>query len=140
MSVNLIKIAVGIESLQHLAEVQKSRKRGGPKAVYHFTRFMPKRVDEVLDGGSMYWIVKGMIAVRQRIVGLEMVQLDGEEEQRCGIRMDRTLVPVIPTPRRPHQGWRYLEPADAPADLPKSGGRNALPPELAAELRALGLL
>ena len=140
MSVHLIKIAVGIDSVQHLAEVQKGRKRGGPKAVYHFTRFMPKRVDDVLDGGSMYWIVKGMIAVRQRIVGLEMVQLEGKDGQHCGIKMERVLVPVMPTPRRPHQGWRYLEPADAPADLPKSGAKNALPPELAAELRTLGLL
>ena len=92
MRVHLIKIAVGIDSIQHLADVQKSRKRGGPKAVYHFTRFMPKRVDDVLDGGSMYWIVKGMIAVRQRIVGLEMVQLEGKDGQHCGIKMERVQV------------------------------------------------
>ncbi len=140
MTVNLIKVAVGIESLEHLAKVQKSRRQGGAKAVLHYTRHMPKRAEELLDGGSMYWIVKGFIAVRQNLVGFDTVHFE-DEGTYCAIKMERVLVPVEPQPRRAHQGWRYFDGADAPRDL-KAGSKaaNAMPASLMAELKQLGLL
>jgi hypothetical protein len=135
--VHLVKVAVGIESIEHFRQRMKAR-RG--RTFTHHTRHMPKRAEEVLAGGSLYWIVKGRIAVRCPIVGLKDVVLEGEGPH-CGIVMKTELIPVVPQPRRPHQGWRYLEADEAPADLPKMGrGSAELPPELAAELRDLGLL
>ncbi len=140
MPLHLIKVCVGIESIEHLAKVQKSRREGGAKAVFHYTRFTPKKAEDILNGGSMYWIVKGSIAVRQRILDFTPKTFEDEGEY-CGIKMERKLVPVMPHPRRPHQGWRYLEAKDAPADL-KAGSKAsaAMPPALLAELRSLGLL
>jgi len=139
MTVHLLKVAVGIESVEHFQERMKARAKKGKSWVHH-TRHTPKRAEEVLDGGSLYWIVKGHIAVRSPILKLESVVLPGEGPF-CGIRMESRIIPVLPQPRRPHQGWRYLEAEDAPPDLAKAGkGVAALPKELAAELRALGLL
>lgn len=137
MPVHLLKIAVGIESLEHFRQRMKAR-RG--KTFTHYTRHMPKRAGEVLDGGSLYWIVKGYIAVRCPIVGLEEAVLE-DKGPHCGIVMKTELIPVVPQPRRPHQGWRYLEAEDAPPDLAGFGrGGAEMPAEMAAELRALGLL
>ena len=140
MPLHLIKVCVGIESIKHLAKVQKSRREGGPKAVFHYTRHTPKRAEEILAGGSMYWIVKGNIAVRQRILGFTLKSFEDEGEY-CGIKLDRKLVPLMPHPRRPHQGWRYFEDKDVPADL-KGGARAqaALPVALLTELKSLGLI
>lgn len=139
VTVHLIKIAVGIDSLSHLADVQRKRRKGGKNAVIHYTRHMPKRAEELLDGGSMYWIVKGLIAVRQRLVGFDTETFE-DEGTYCAIRMDRTLVPVEPRPRRPHQGWRYLDAADAPRDLKPGKGGGDLPIEMLTELKQLGLI
>lgn len=137
MPVHLLKIAVGIESVPHFHERMKLRKG---KTFTHHTRHMPKRKAEVLDGGSLYWIVKGAIAVRCPIVDLKDVVLENEGPH-CAIVMRKELISVLPQPRRPHQGWRYLEADDAPPDLAAAGkGAAELPPELVAELRALGLL
>lgn len=137
MPVHLLKIAVGIESVEHFRQRMKARKG---KTYTHYTRHMPKRAEEVLAGGSLYWIVKGYIAVRCPIVGLEEVVLE-DKGPHCGIVMKTELIPVVPTPRRPHQGWRYLEVDDAPPDMSALGkGGAEIPPELAAELRNLGLL
>lgn len=139
MPVHLLKIAVGIESAEHFRERIKIRRKQG-KTFTHYTRHMPKRAEEVLAGGSLYWIVKGYIAVRCPIVRLEEAVLEGRGPH-CGIVMKSELIPVVPQPRRPHQGWRYLEAEDAPPDLADLGkGAADMPPEMAAQLRDLGLL
>lgn len=139
MPVHLLKIAVGIESVEHFRERIKIRRKQG-KTFTHYTRHMPKRAGEVLAGGSLYWIVKGYIAVRCPIVRLEEAVLENKGPH-CGIVMKTELVPVVPQPRRPHQGWRYLEAEDAPPDLADLGKDAAeMPPEMAAQLRNLGLL
>ena len=139
MTVHLLKIAVGVESIEHLAELQAARKKRLGRIV-HFTRHYPRRADELLDGGSMYWIVKGLVRVRQRLIGFERTTRDNDMPA-CAIGLDQTLVPTRLQPRRPHQGWRYLEPADAPADAPAGPSDEAeMPAEMAEELRALGLI
>lgn len=139
MPVHLLKIAVGIDSIEHFQERMKARRKQG-RTFTHYTRHMPKRAEEVLKGGSLYWIVKGHIAVRCPIVGLEEAVLENKGPH-CGIVMRTQLIPVLPLPRRPHQGWRYLEAEDAPPDVASAGkGTDKLPPKLLAELRDLGLL
>jgi hypothetical protein len=138
-------MAVGIEDAAHLAAVQKRRlaeasraKPGQAAMVPHRTRHMPRRAAEILDGGSLYWVIKGAIRARQRILRVER-QDDGDGRPYCGL--DPELVETRPRPVRPFQGWRYLESADAAPDLERAMARgDQMPPELAAELRALGLL
>ena len=140
MPLHLLKLCVGIDSIEHLAAVQQARRKGRIQTSAHFTRQMPKRAEEILDGGSIYWVIKGFVRVRQRIVGIDTVYR-GEEGKFCKLSLHRDLVPTVPQPRKPHQGWRYLEPADAPADLAQAGrGLQAMPPEMIAELKSLGLL
>jgi len=96
----------------------------------------PKRVDELLDGGSIYRIFKGMILCRQRLLEIRTV---GEGvTSHCEILLDPEIIRVVPTPRRAFQGWRYLDPKDAPADLSDSGGEE-IPDELARQLREAGV-
>lgn len=145
MTLHLVKLAVGIEDIEHLSEVQKRRLREARKArgrkasLWHRTRHVPRRVEELLDDGSMYWVVKGRIAVRQRLIGFEQ-GTDDEGRKCCLILLDPALVPTASRRHRAFQGWRYLPAADAPPDLPPRQGEEDLPPELAAELRELGLL
>ncbi len=135
--VNLVKLCVGAESPADLERWQAGRYGDQPAA--HVTRMWPKREAELLAGGSLYWVFKGVILGRQRILGLE--ERIGEDGiRRCAIRLDRELVRVAAVPRRPFQGWRYLDAADAPPDLPT--GREAedsLPPDIAAALADMGL-
>jgi len=141
MPLHLLKVCVGIESIEHLTRVQKER-RGRRRVNHHFTRQMPQRAGEIVGSGSLYWIIKGLVRVRQAIVAIDSVVLE-EDGRYCRLSLDPQLVPTDPQPRRPHQGWRYLSPEDAPADLgkgPKRKGGEAMPPELLAELRSLGLL
>lgn len=139
MTVHLLKIAVGAESVEQIAEFQAERMKRLGRLV-HFTRHYPRRADELLDGGSMYWIVKGLVRVRQRLVGFEHTTRQNGMPA-CAIGLDPKLVRTRPQPRRPHQGWRYLDPADAPADAPAgAAGDDDLPPGMAEELRALGLI
>jgi hypothetical protein len=145
MTVHLLKMAVGIDSVDHLKRVQKTRlaqasQPGGPGHLRHLTRNMPKRAEEVLDGGSIYWVIKGYVRVRQRVKGLEWA-LGREGRKRCALILDPKLVKTVLMPQRPIQGWRYLDPAAAPPDL-AAGAKDVpeLPPGLAEELRELGLL
>src|SRR5687768_12470130 len=134
MPLNISKVAVGCSSLDALRARQKLRLAGGIVPIV--TRFRPKRADELI-GGSIYWIVKHRIAARQAIIGFA----DREEDRRTIIRLDPLLVPVRALPRRAHQGWRYLDPADAPLDLDgDDSGLAELPPELTARLAALALI
>ncbi len=141
MTIHLLRMAVGIDDLDHLRRVQAARRAADDQGrLFGFTRNMPKRAAEVLDGGSMYWIIKGYIRVRQPILGLER-RTDEDGRTMCAIEYGPELVPTVLQTRRPQQGWRYLEPADAPPDrFSSTQGAEDLPPDLAAELRDLGVL
>ncbi len=143
MTLHIIKLAVGIDDVEHLATVQALRLRqardsGKPEILRHVTRNTPRRSAALLDGGSMYWVIKGFVRVRQRLIGMEAIT-DGEGP-RCGLVLDPELVPTVLRAHRPFQGWRYLRPEDAPADAVARDTRAGMPEEMAAELRDLGLL
>lgn len=138
--INLLKLCVGADSVEDLTDWQESqRHRWPPGRAVHITRMWPKREDEVLAGGSLYWVIKGVILARQRIVGLERVEgTDGI--QRCALVLDAEVIRTEPAPRRPFQGWRYLDPAESPRDLPKGRDReDPLPEPLARALAEIGL-
>jgi hypothetical protein len=145
--IHLIKLAVGIQDLDHLAARQKERlakakSQGEAGRLCHFTRNVPRRAEEVIDGGSIYWVIKGFIRARQRILAIEQVT-DEEARKRCAFVLDHSLVPTQIRSMRAFQGWRYLEPAQAPPDAPdgiKSPDLAEIPDSMAAELRDLGLL
>jgi hypothetical protein len=141
--IHLIKLSVGTTSIESLIAYRAEMRRLGygreDGYAWHRTRMMPKRKEELLDGGSIYWVFGGNIQCRQRIVGLE-AGTDPEGRGFCDIVMDQDIIPVAPVPKRPFQGWRYLKPEDAPKDLPRGEEGEAPPPELAAELAKLGLI
>jgi len=145
MTVHILKLSVGTESIESLqawqAKRQKIRRPNGKTGeAWHRTRSFPRRRDEVLDGGSVYWVIRGVIQARQTIVDLRAVKGDDGIE-RCELVFDPELVPVRPVPRRPFQGWRYLPIEDAPPDLAESGAHVAgMPPAMRIELAELGLL
>jgi hypothetical protein len=145
MTANLIKLCVGAESVEDLTDwiaerLADKKKRGVPVEQMHVTRMTPKREIEILDGGSLYWVIKGIILCRQQI--LELRPVTGEDGiPRCGILLDPAVVLVVPRPRGPFQGWRYLESRDAPADLAGSStGAADMPADMRRELAELGLL
>ena len=139
MAVHLKKLSVGSESLAGLRHWQAERVRNGMELM-HVTRNTPRRAEEVLDGGSIFWVIKGVMCARQPIIELRsMERADGKPA--CGIVLAQELVAVEPSRVRIFQGWRYLEVKDAPADIPVADeGGDEMPPELVAELRELGLL
>ncbi|HWI26189.1 MAG TPA: DUF1489 domain-containing protein [Stellaceae bacterium] len=140
MALHLIKLAVGVDDLPHLRKLQKVRRRERGRSVF-YTRHMPRRSEEILEGGSIYWVIKGHIRVRQRILGfVPVVEEDGERYTL--VRYDPKLVETAWQPKRPFQGWRYLLPKDAPPDRLSRGGKeeDRLPEAMAQELRSLGLL
>ena len=143
MTVHLVKLCVGIDSVQDLRDWQARRlaslrQAGEPAELCHRTMQTPRRRDEVLDGGSLYWVIKGVILVRQRIVKLDEVDR-GDGIRRCGIVLDPELHRTESAPRRPFQGWRYLEGTAAPRDLPRSRANDDLPPALMAALAEIGV-
>ncbi len=143
MSLHLIKLSVGIDNIEHLKTVQQNRRQQARNTsvgdkLWHQTRHMPRRAKELLDGGSIYWVIKGAIRVRQRLLDFETLTSE-DQGRRCRIILDPALTPTDQWPRRPFQGWRYLEGEDAPADLVPGAKGDDIPPELVAELRALGL-
>ena len=145
MTVHLVKLCVGIERLQDLRVWQAKRlddlaRAGLVPELCHKTKQMPRRKDDVLDGGSLYWVIKGYVSARQRVVDLkETVREDGSP--CCGIVLDPAIVETRPHPRRPFQGWRYLEPDEAPPDLAAAEDSIAdMPPGMREELRALRLI
>lgn len=146
MTLHILRLAFGIRDLAHLRQVLARRVQPdaeGRPSVVVTTRNHPRRSDEVLDGGSLYWIVKGQIRARQRILAIEDVappaQADGPPARpRCAFRLDPDLVLTRPRPRGAQQGWRYLRPDDAPPDLETGAG--GLSPDLASNLRELGLI
>ncbi len=134
MAVHLIKLCVGADSISDLEKWQKARVCAGQELI-HVTRHMPKRADEVLDGGSLYWVINGHIAARQNILELRKVLRDGVPH--CGIVYDPKLVRVVPRPHRPFQGWRYFDAKSAPKDMKKSDAGSE---KIQRELAEMGLL
>lgn len=141
--VHLVKLCVGIESLNQLAQRLEWRVAEAPKgqpALTHVTRMFPKREAELLNGGSLYWVIKGAIQARQRIVALDEVT-GSDGIRRCRIVLDDVLIATKNQPRRPFQGWRYLADDDAPADIgPYEPHGDDMPEEMRADLVRLGLL
>lgn len=145
MTLHLLKLCVGCDTVQDLAEWQVERlgelKRAGKKpGLCHRTLQTPKRAKEILDGGSLYWVIKGFILVRQQILELRPDRKD-DGRACCGIVLDRKLVTTRPQARRAFQGWRYLPVEDAPPD--RRAVRNEdteMPPAMRAALRELRLI
>ena len=145
MPLHLVKLSVGATSIKDLRgwiaeRVKQAKAKGQPPRHIHVTRMSPKRVDELLDGGSIYWVIKGEIAAREKILGIEPFR-DKDGIGRCRLVMEPKLIAVSPRPMRPFQGWCYLDPKSAPPDLGKAAASVAAMPEpLRRELRELGLL
>jgi hypothetical protein len=145
MPLHLIKLAVGCESVRELKawvaeRMQVAKKKGLPLHHIHVTRMVPKRVDELLAGGSLYWVIRGEIAAREKIIGIEPFR-DRDRIGRCRLKMQPRVIAVLPRPMRPFQGWRYFTEDAAPPDLKSAGsGLAAMPEPLRRELRELGLL
>lgn len=133
---HLTKVAVGCASIAALTERHAARAAAEGMA-YCLTRYAPKRASE-LAGGSLFWIIKHTVVARQAIVGLDMVAT--EWGTKCRIALATVPVPVVATPRRAHQGWRYLGPDDAPPDLTGPPDPDAMPLAMVRELAALGLV
>lgn len=136
MTVHLKKLSVGSTSLESLRAFQAKHIANGGRLV-HLTRNRPRRAEELLDGGSIYWIIKGVMTARQTIIDFaEAQRADGSPA--CGIVLSPEIIAVVPTRMRIFQGWRYLEAVDSPPDLGEGQDKN-MPSELFAELRALGI-
>lgn len=120
MTIHLIKLCVGATSLTDLAtwqaeRLEERRRLGLPQELMHVTRQTPKRAEELLDGGSLYWVIAGWVAARQKLIELRPVDRDGVPH--CGLVYDPALITVEPRPKRPFQGWRYLKDEEAPRDI-----------------------
>ena len=147
MTLHMIKLSVGSESVESLREWQeeilaKKRKKRQKPELFHWTRMMPKKKAEVLDGGSIYWVIKGFIRARQRILDLDQ-RIDDEGQPYCAIVLDPPLIPTALRSFRAFQGWRYFDSADVPPDAGKraSGKSRGQPSEeMLADLKNLGLL
>jgi hypothetical protein len=143
MTLHLIKLCVGIETLSDLAAWQsrrlKDKKRDGkPQELIHVTRHAPRRAAEILDGGSLYWVIKGWVSARQNLLDIRPVMKNGIAH--CALVYDKELVAVEPRAHRAFQGWRYLDPKDAPPDMAIWTKGADLPDALRRELISLGLL
>jgi hypothetical protein len=145
MALHMIKLCVGADSIEDLAAWQAAHRqrkiKNGKRCVFHTTFQFPKRQDELLDGGSLYWVIKGTILVRQPLAGFDQgTKEDGSP--CCLILLDPALIPVRPTPRRPFQGWRYLAASDVPPDI-RAGSKDEtaiMPAQMRKALAGLGLL
>ena len=145
MSLHLIKLCVGCDTIGELEEwIEENRahhrRLGRAYEQTHTTRMVPKRLDALLDGGSLFWVIKGQVACRQRLLCVRPFT-DGDGISRCRLVLDPVVVAVEPRPCRPFQGWRYLADKDAPGDLGRASGDLAVMPEaMRRELADLGLL
>lgn len=145
MALNLLKLCVGVSAVEELQawidyRIAEKRRNGNEAVQAHTTRMVPKRMDELLDGGSLYWVIKGNVQVRQYLQDIRPFT-DANGIKRCDLVLEPRLILTQWQPRRAFQGWRYLKAEDAPADLGDNQiGANALPPELRIELSNLGLL
>ncbi len=145
MALHLVKLCVGCDSVKDLEDwirqklKDRKKRRLAPEHI-HTTRMTPKRADELLDGGSLYWVIRGQVSCRQRLLAVRPF-VDRAGVGRCRLVLDPALVLVEPRPFRAFQGWRYLAEKDAPRDLDHAApGAAAMPENLRRELRELGLL
>lgn len=138
MALHLIKLCVGADSIADLEGWIAGRVRGSGRHV-HTTRMMPKRRDELIEGGSLYWVIRGILSCRQPILDLTQ-RTDAEGIQRCDVLLEPVVVPVEARPRGPFQGWRYLASHEAPPDLSEAARAEDLPPALQRELRTIGVI
>lgn len=135
MALHLIKLCVGVDSVEALQAWRREAAHREPEWKVH-TRQTPKRCAELADGGSLYRVFKGVVLCRQAILRIDTV---GEgQASRCEIVLAPEIIRTAPAPRRPFQGWRYLQGHEAPEDLLTAGAGEAVPPELAVRLRELG--
>jgi hypothetical protein len=145
MALNLIKLCVGADSVRDLEDwikekLRDKKKRGEKPEHIHRTRMVPKRADELTDGGSLYWVIRGEIMCRQRIRAIRPFR-DKDGVGRCGVVLEPKVVLVQSRPFRAFQGWRYFQVKDAPPDLDKAApGAAAMPEKMRRELRELGLM
>jgi hypothetical protein len=145
VALHLIKLCVGCDSVKDLEHwIREKRKRlkksGSAREHIHTTRMTPKRAEELLDGGSLYWVIRGQIMCRQRLIAVRPF-VDKEGVGRCRLALEPKVVLVEPRPFRAFQGWRYIEVKSAPRDLDRAApGAKAMPEALRRELRELGLL
>jgi hypothetical protein len=145
MALNLIKLCVGADSVRDLEDwikekLRDKRKRREKPEHIHRTRMVPKRADELKDGGSLFWVIRGEIMCRQCIRDIRPFR-DKDGVGRCGVVLEPKVVLVEPRPFRAFQGWRYLDAKDAPRDLDKAApGAAAMPEKMRRELRELGLM
>jgi hypothetical protein len=145
MPLNLIKLCVGCDSVADLEDwvqqklKEKKKKRQKPEHI-HTTRMVPKRAEELIEGGSLYWVIRGQVSCRERILEIRRFT-DKDGIGRCRVVLDGKLVLVQPRPRSAFQGWRYLEDKEAPRDLSRAApGAARMPETMRRELRELGLL
>ncbi len=143
MALNLVKLCVGVSAIEELQawidqRMEQRRALGKPQQSIHTTRMVPRRMKQLLDGGSLYWVIKGNVQARQILEDIE-VFTDKEGIRRCRLIMEPRLIATHWQPRRAFQGWRYLEQKDAPVDL-VAGKDAGFPPQLQRELAELGLL
>ena len=132
---HLAKLAVGVRDVAHLRQLQAKR-----VPLRHLTRSQPRRRDEILAGGSLYWVVNGAMVVRQRLLDIAEAAYD-DGSRCCALALDRELVPVLGRPMKPFQGWRYLEAEAAPLDVPaQAADTEGLPEPLLRQLRELCLI
>ena len=146
MPLHLIKLCVGCDSIKDLKawvaeRIKAAQKKGQPPHHIHVTRMTPKRIEEVLAGGSLYWVIRGEIAAREKLIAIEPFR-DRDGIGRCRLVMQPKVIAVSPRPMRAFQGWRYFEATSVPPDLTKSAasGVAAMPEPMRRELRDLGLL
>lgn len=144
MALHLIKLCVGADSIDDLREWVSQRSLTAmaaglePHSV-HTTRMIPKRMEELLDGGSLYWVIKGQIQARQKLLDIRSFT-GGDGITRCDLVLGPEVIETSPAPKRPFQGWRYLKDEEAPRDLGGSGLADDMPSDLRRELAELGLL
>lgn len=146
MPLHLIKLSVGTDSIADLQgwiddKIKAQKKRGVKKPErIHTTRMVPKRADELKDGGSIYWVIKGQILCRETILDVRPFT-DKDGIHRCKLVLDPKCIPVEPRPRSAFQGWRYLEDKETPRDLTEAAkGAIHMPEDMRRELMQLGLL
>ncbi len=142
MPLNLLKLCVGADTLVDQREwsahrLQQMRDAGEEEMLFHTTRMVPKRMDELLDGGALYWVIKGNVQGRQKLLDIRPFT-DNDGIRRCKLMLSSNIEATEWQPRRAFQGWRYLEEKDTPPLL--SEGVASVPPALRAELAELGLL
>ena len=143
MALHLIKLCVGVESIADLEAwiaLRRNKQSGADAHIHaHVTRMAPKRAPELLDGGSLYWVITGQIRARQKLIGIEPL-VDSAGVKRCALQLDDAVVAVRPRPCRAFQGWRYLAPEDAPPDLAGEMPESEMPADLRRVLTDLGLI